>query len=558
MEKRQDNSPLRVYCEGCGAPIGFDIIKQTYVCSYCGQKKGIKEAKTDLDNWTELQKETAKSDSLGQNVAEYSCPSCGAGVVFREGEASETCAFCNSKLIRKDITDPSKLPNLVIPFFITSEEAKERMLEWGKRNSKEPEARSLVSNIKHLKQYYLPYRIVRGPIQAEVSRQGNFRRFECAGFLDGVAVNTSKQLDNLVLNGMEPFDWSEAKTFDYGYIAGLPVKIDDLSDSEIDQRIREEVEDDFRPTINRVLHTKNVGVNVKTGNMSTLNALLPVYFIRKPGLTAAMNGQTGRIAVSKNRKKFSIPWWIEPLIYTIIITILIGIPYNFDPEILFYSGVIFACLFFTIFGEGGISFVNRIIMKSETAKASRDEGVLKIDEEKNILKNPYDNTPIFYEPNRQGEKVPVKISFYSVGRWIYIILNSLITIFLPAILAVGIRFISMNPDESFFDNFRPFYGIAWYTLAGFVVLLYLVKDVRLEVYERPIIQEILPDNKLRMMGKLRDRKLSIFSVFATGKVDENGKQQTLFSKLKALGGLGAFVVILFLIILLGSAFAIAM
>ena len=39
-------------------------------------------------------------------------------------------------------------------------------------------------------------------------------------------------------------------------------------------------------------------------------------------------------------------------------------------------------------------------------------------ESKNILKNPYDNTPVFYEMNDKGQKVPVRIRFYTLGRWL--------------------------------------------------------------------------------------------------------------------------------------------
>lgn len=33
-----------VRCPSCGAPARFDIIKQQYLCGYCGGTVGIKEA----------------------------------------------------------------------------------------------------------------------------------------------------------------------------------------------------------------------------------------------------------------------------------------------------------------------------------------------------------------------------------------------------------------------------------------------------------------------------------------------------------------------------------
>jgi hypothetical protein len=66
-------------------------------------------------------------------------------------------------------------------------------------------------------------------------------------------------------------------------------------------------------------------------------------------------------------------------------------------------------------------------------------GELKIEEGKGILKNPCDNTPVFYEKNNQGRCVPVKIRFYSLRRWFSILTNTFVTVFLPAILAAFVR-----------------------------------------------------------------------------------------------------------------------
>lgn len=159
--------------------------------------------------------------------------------------------------------------------------------------------------MKQFKAYYLPYQIVRGPVSATVHRTGNSRVYHCLGYMEGTAVSTSSQLDNLVLNGIEPFDWSAARPFEYGYIAGHNVKLSDLSDAQTNCRIMDECEQDFLPVAEKVTRTSDVNLAMETGEISTTSALLPVYFIKCGRLTAVMNGQTGRIAVSKKRKKKS-------------------------------------------------------------------------------------------------------------------------------------------------------------------------------------------------------------------------------------------------------------
>ena len=299
----ENRSPLRIYCRNCGAPAGFDILHQTYRCPSCGEITGIQEAKKSVYEWRELQKKNTEARFDGQNLEEHDCPSCGARLVFKPGEASETCDFCGSRLISRELTDPGQLPELIIPFFITPEEARKRLLDWGHTHENTPEGRSVVSNMNRFHGCYLPYQIVRGPVRGTVTREGNSRKYQCAGYLKGTTVHTSSQLDNLVLNEMEPFDWSAARPFEYGYIAGQNVKLSDISDAQTDDRIREEPAGDFLPEVERVMQSSGVKVETETGDMYAVSALLPVYFIKSGKLTAVMNGQTGRIAVSKDRKK---------------------------------------------------------------------------------------------------------------------------------------------------------------------------------------------------------------------------------------------------------------
>ena len=550
------NIPLRIYCKNCGAPAGFDIINQTYRCPFCGGLSGIQEAKQEVYAWRQLQKERIETKADGQNLEEHSCPSCGARFVFRSGEASQTCDFCGSKLIRREFSCPEQMPELIIPFFITPEEARQRMLDWGHKNQKTPEGRSVVSSMNKLHGCYLPYQLVRGPVYGTVTRDGTARKYQCAGYLEGTAVNTSRQLDNLVLNGIEPFDWSQSRPFEYGYISGQNVKLTDISDAEIDSRIREEAAADFLPEVEKVMQTSGVTVQTETGNIDTLSVLLPVYFIKSGKLTAVMNGQTGRISVSKSRKKKSSPWMLEPLLYTLLATLLSGSFYRFSLFPLLLFGFVFACIFFAVMGDGRHSLIRSVMLRSEAAKARREDGELKIDESRDILKNPYDNTPVFYEINDQGQTVPVKVRFYSFGRWLSICTNTFVLVFLPALIAALLRLAQMEPWEAFTDGYRIGYGAVWYVLAGFLAILYLAKGVRRDVYDHPILYEILPDGRKRLIGKRSDRKISVLAMFGVGKRESNGKKLTLFRMIGAMGGIGIFLLAAVLITLVGSIAAI--
>ena len=304
------------------------------------------------------------------------------------------------------------------------------------------------------------------------------------------------------------------------------------------------------------MQSSGVNVQVETGNISAVPALLPVYFIKSGKLTVVMNGQTGRISVSKQQIKKTNPWMIEPLAYTLLATVLLSIPYHFELEPMFLFAFVFAAIFFSIMGEGRHSLIRRITIRSETAKAKREKGELKIEEGNDILRNPYDNTPVFYEKNKRGEEVPVRIRFYNPIRILSIITNVIATVLLPLIIAAAVQLVDISgTSQEFSDGFRPIYGAAWYVFARLIAIIYFAKGVRKDVYEHPILYEATSGKKL---GTRASRKLSIFSVLGLQRRNENGKRVSLIKTFLMLGGTGIFLGVFLVFLLVGSVAAILM
>ena len=539
----KSDTPLRIYCKNCGSPAGFDIVHQSYRCTSCGELTGIAEANQKTAQWKKLQTDNTKEALSEERAEERSCPSCGATIVFKAGEAAENCVYCGSKLISKKFMQPENIPELIIPFFITFDEAKKRMLEWGHKNEKSIEGRSVVSSMGNFKGAYVPYVLVKGPVSAKVLRSGTEREYSCMGYIEGTAVSTSAHLDNEVLNAAEPFDWSQARPFELGYIAGQNVKFATLPENSIKARIGSEAAEDFLPLVEKEMQTKGVELLPRTGDMMALSVLLPIYYIKSGELTAVMNGQTGRIAVSKKREKKSYPWALEPALYTIIATVLASIPYKFAPEAVCMFFMFFGILFFAIMSDGQNSLIKRITVKSENAKAKRENDELKIDEKKDILKNPYENTPVFIEKNEKGETVPVRIRFYTPGRILYTIVNMFVTVFLPAIIAFVLRLMGVG------SSFNIGYGAAWYVLAGVVVLVYFTKGLRRDIYEHPVLYEIKADKKLRRIKNERF-KPSVLNMI------KRYEDISIFEILRLLGGAGVFLGVTVLFLIIGSVAAI--
>ncbi len=541
-----DNNPLRIYCKNCGAPAGFDIIHQTYRCPHCSQTSGIEEIKDGVLKWRKLSGQNKQERFGGRVIEECSCPTCGARMIFGEGEASETCDFCGTKLVRKELSSAEQLPDLIIPYFLTPQEAKNRLLAWAHKHSLTKEGRGILATIDRVQSYYLPYQLVRGPVEATAERDDTRRKFNCRGYLEGAAVNTSKQLDNLVLNEIEPFDWSKAEKFEYAFIAGHKVKLCDISDAEVHDRVIKETEADFERPVQKVLQTPDALVKIDGSDLASVTVLLPVYFIKFGALTAAVNGQTGRVAVTKDRYKRSYPWAIEPAIYTILATAILSYFYSFALEAVCLFGAVFACIFFCAMCDGHMTLMRRIVRRSKESRASRQSGELVIEEGNKILKNPFDNTPVFVEPDKDGQYVPVKIKFYSLYRFVSMAVKMFVLIFLPAFIAAPIHLAQIaNTGEKFWDNFNVGYGAAWYIIAVFICILYWIRGMRRDIYEHPIIYKIKENGHKKLMGTRASRKCGILYMFGIGEPDKNGKIETLWDMFKEMPGfvLGALAII---------------
>ena len=74
------------------------------------------------------------------SLMQADCSGCGATLVFPEGEAMTDCAFCGRALVRTQYLASSELPELIVPFRITREEAADCLADWCRRNARKAEA----------------------------------------------------------------------------------------------------------------------------------------------------------------------------------------------------------------------------------------------------------------------------------------------------------------------------------------------------------------------------------------------------------------------------------
>ncbi len=505
-------SPLRIICRNCGHPVTFDIEFQTYRCPMCGETSGIEQMRQESVRLHELHKEDLRAQTVKAQI--NACSGCGAKTVFLQGEALSNCDFCGGRLVRADAKELGFAPDLVIPFVLTGEEAKERLHEWAADHPKTAEARMINGSSNDIQGYYMPYEIVRGPMEVKANRAGLSRTYLCRGFIENTAANCVREMDSALLDAAGPFDLDAAVPFEYGCIAGHRALISDLSDNDIDRRVRRQAAKAYLPSVQNALHDSDIRIKVTSDKLLSASAMLPVYVLKKGRLSAVVNGQTGRIAVSlKDKKKKPFPFWaVEAAVYTAAVTLLLCAIISFSWRYAAMFGTFFGLMFFVGMGHDRAPIAARVIKRGEKVRARRRDGKLLLSQSEPSSPCP----PVFYE-NIDGREVAVEYKFLPARRILSLMIQSLALIFAPIVAAAGIAAVTAIANgRSVSAALAGLYlrgGSIWFIFTVMLGVLFLMQTTRIKAYDRPFIYERTQNGGRVLVGDPKARRMTIFNSF---------------------------------------------
>lgn len=497
-----------VRCPSCGAPAKYDILSGRYRCAYCGGSVAVSDAMAQKQGFRSIQQAKMRESEALRRMRKASCTGCGASLVFEEGEAISNCAFCGRALVRGDYLASEDLPELILPFRITREEAADCLLEWCRKNARRPEAPQLRAAADSLSGFYLPYELVRGPVRSRVSRMDASRNYYCSGYVDDVFVNCSQQLDNLLLDAAEPFELDELRPFDFAYTAGQRIKIGDVGGDALKARVGEEVSNDYAPVVRKTMETAAVSVDTDAGAVLRMPVLLPMYYICAGDVLAAVNGQTGKVSVRAEKEShyYFLPWWLKAILSALVISAaafaafrIFGMALKESLYITAMLGLVTLVVTFVAFSDTVKNkfreTARRKIFTSSGGPLHRVGGALVRDARP--LKKEV-TPPVFYE-TLDGRPTWVKLVFSSPLRKARMMLLAVLALFLPVIIALFLNG---------FDFQRLTLGgsAVWFCIAVPTVPIYLLKFGVISLYENPWIYILQPDGKTKRYRPKQTRK----------------------------------------------------
>lgn len=418
-------NPLILKCKACGSNTKYDIKEQSYCCTSCARKISVVDAVTNLGSWRKSQQSDIKKQLHELPHTFTHCPNCGAEFFFKENEATGICPYCDTPMIRKDYDESDSFPESIIPFKITLEEAKEKLLDLVDKpaSSYSEEAEIAKKNINKMQGFYLPYSLIMGPINYNINREGTKRQFHCEIDVEKNFINGSKELDNLVLDAMEPYDWQEIVPFSFGYISGQLVKIKNIDENELTKRAVEEVANQSKKQITEELDSEAIEIKSDSVNILTAPVLLPVYYFKVGDFTVAVNGQTGRVSMTNNHEIKKIVnysgWIVLPILIALEIIFFDSIDTFEKLEINIWYKILLYLYFFFASPLGLIFILLPKKIKTITEKLPiASDKCLAIRQPDQRLRYDYGEDVIYEEPNKlsfwelvdsKKEKILIKV-----------------------------------------------------------------------------------------------------------------------------------------------------
>ncbi len=347
-------------CPNCKASdVTLDIKKGKLRCNYCGTEfepkevEGIeKEAKDVKGN---IKGSGAKDIKQGEDIITLECGGCGAKVVINTNETNNArCHWCRSILSINSQIDNGAIPDLVLPFKLTKEEAKKNIEEFVSTRKFYAHPKFIQEfNTTNIMGVYFPYFIIDCNAHAIFSGAGGHvarrytitkgsgddkkeetvydidfynvtRDFDIA--IDDLSIESSKdKLDKNskdkttnVINAIMPFDTENCVKYESNYLEGFTSERRDINTDIVDKKIDQSLVDIARYAINPDLKYYDSGVRwdneeLQIKGKQVLSAYLPVWLYSYQDSKnvlhyVAVNARTGETmgSVPMNKRKLGL------------------------------------------------------------------------------------------------------------------------------------------------------------------------------------------------------------------------------------------------------------
>ena len=371
-------------CPCCGArELKYNEQLGKIFCGYCHNTFEPKEIEGVETNLKELTTQRIGSGARDINpdfnsIMTYKCPCCGAEVVFDTRKSTQTkCHWCHSLLTINERIENGAVPDVILPFKVTKEEAMREINLFVNRSrtfALGDFKRKL--NAENTVGVYLPYLLVdvnaHCKLTGEAEKLYNYnqghnitanvyhieRDFNIT--IDDLSIESNSvitdknSLDtNNIINAIMPFDTENCVKFESNYLVEHPSEKRDMNISNLKEKADQQIKDIIRSSVKRTINQYDRGVCWQTQDVNIFGtqwvaAYLPVWlysYRQKNGVIhyIAVNARTKEIQGSIPLGKFKLNFLtIALIVFVCMMDIFLG---DIFLTPLFFIGAICANLY---------------------------------------------------------------------------------------------------------------------------------------------------------------------------------------------------------------------
>ena len=303
-------------CPNCGGDLTFDPASGKYKCEYClssftqeeAEKANPKAAEAlngeddaaGAQEASDAQKESSTEETKGETeqgeAVVYTCPNCGAEIVTDATTAATYCFYCHNPVVLSGRLSGEYMPDFVLPFKISKEQAIEKFLSFTRKKHFIPKDFFEKSQVQKMTGVYFPYWIYGGDFETDYIARGRKVRVWQTGDVeytetsiydvrregevrvDGLSRNALNKADRDLIECVQPYRLEEMQPFSMGYLSGFQAEKRDIEQAQI--------------------APEKMKLSPKREDWRYV--LFPVWTLTYPGKDGkvyyyAMNGQTGTI-----------------------------------------------------------------------------------------------------------------------------------------------------------------------------------------------------------------------------------------------------------------------
>lgn len=349
-------------CPACGGAMEFVTKTQRLQCPFCDTEMGIDEyeklqaqeepaSPPDLPkpqqqaSWEQQQTEDWDQQETS-HLKIYSCHSCGGEIIADETTGASSCPFCGNPVVMTGQFSGDLKPNYVIPFQKDKKDAKEQYMKYLEGKSFLPKIFKDQNHIDEIKGVYVPFWLYDAHVHADMAFLGTNVRTWTDGKNDytetseysvqregvirfeNVPEDGSKEMDDNMMESIEPFDFSKAVPFKTAYLAGYYANRYDVdAQSRMDrakERVTKSTISEFSKTANHYTTVSTQRSQVDFTKATYKYVLYPVWLLnttyKGEHYHFAMNGQTGKFV--GNLPVDNGAYWRFILIGAVIVTVI--------------------------------------------------------------------------------------------------------------------------------------------------------------------------------------------------------------------------------------------